>query len=182
MDNHLERIYLDQIIEDCDMFKISIQKFNETLQQKESDPFIHATAAIQKAAAVSRMFWPPYTRNEISRARAAVRGEKLRSSLNLNDQHPIKCRALRDHLEHFDERLDDWAERSKTGSLIKRYIGPTPKWQGIERSDIVHHFDPGSAHYYFRGQAFDLQSIANGIMDISERVTKRLELLDTPKC
>src|SRR5258705_3487164 len=73
------------------------------------------------AAVVSRLLWPsrPRKRREEDRAshdrrvaHAVNRGKQVRLALGLPDEQPGDQRTLRDHLEHFDERLDDWVPTS----------------------------------------------------------------------
>lgn len=183
MERFLERIYLVQVLEDCRMCLASVSAFNAALNDPRNDePFTHAMSFIHKAAAVSRIFWPPKSFSKESSARAKSRGENLKKALQINDTHPIKSRDLRDHLEHFDERLDDWAEHSKNRCIIVRMIGKRSHIAGnsINDSDIIHLFDPDTHRYYFRGQEFNLQELVDGIVDIHNRTGARILELDRP--
>ena len=179
MDRLLERIYLTQIIEDCGMFGLSITAFNKAKNascnnESIDELFMHAFSSIHRAAAISRMFWPPGSKDKSKSERSRKRGEHLRSVIEIDHNHPIRSRSIRDNLEHFDERLDDWAENSKYKNMIKKFLGPRSAVSGIEDSDIIHHYDPKLYTYYFRGQPFNLQALTNGVKDIFERASKRL--------
>ena len=56
-------------------------------------------SCVSAGASLSKLFWP-------LRRDASARGETLRSSLSVRDDSPLRSRAIRDGLEHFDERLD----------------------------------------------------------------------------
>jgi len=56
-------------------------------------------SCVSAGASLSKLFWP-------LRRDASARGEILRSSLSVCDDSPLRSRAIRDGLEHFDERLD----------------------------------------------------------------------------
>jgi len=77
--------------------------------------------ALGHAAALSRYFWPsgagPRSRAPL-RALTAARAAKLRSAFDLTEASPLKDRALRDALEHFDERLDHYLLTSDAGQYI----------------------------------------------------------------
>jgi hypothetical protein len=102
-----------------------------------------------------------------------MRGQALRDEFGLQSNHPIENRELRNHFEHFDERLDDWAEKSKSRGMAT-IIGPN-RTAGIEDSDIIHHYDPATKIYSFRGKPFDVQKLVDGVDDIYQKTCKFLE-------
>lgn len=181
MDSFLERIYLGQAKQECEYCYAALNRFNNALaREAEGDPFTSAMEFVHHAAAVSRMFWPPGPRNKEARQRAQRRGDYLRRTLSIPADHPIKGRTLRDHFQHFDERLDEWAERSKNRNIIGRLLGPRSAigGDGIEDGDIIHHYDPETKVYAFRGERFDIQELADGISDLYHRISERLTALE----
>lgn len=62
-------------------------------------------ALVTQGAALSRYFWPARN-NALHNARAA----QLRQGLQVREDSPLRNRNLRNHLEHFDERLDLFCE------------------------------------------------------------------------
>ncbi len=184
MDEFLQRIYLDQVKQECERCFQAIQTMNAILNgQLEGDFFQPALELIHHAAAVSRIFWPPCSRNKISHKRAQRRGQFLRDLLVISTGHAVQNRSLRDHFEHFDERLDDWAETSKNRNIVFRFIGPRGAIGGsaIQDSDIIYHYDPQTKVFSFRGEKFDVQMLAQGLDDIFKKVTDKLAELETNK-
>lgn len=181
MDDFLEHIYLEQARQECEACFAAIKMFNSALANTDADdPFARAMELVHRAAAVSRIFWPPGSRDKHARQRAQRRADALRKSLRIPDKHPVQVRTLRDHFEHFDERLDDWAERSKNRNIVERLLGPRSAIGGdaIQDSDIIHHYDPATKIYAFRGEKFDIQRLASGLDDLHARVTARLGELE----
>ncbi len=122
----------------------------------------------------SRLFWPsvPARRHSEQAHRYAARlstldrvqrAEALRDAFALVDDSPLRARTLRDHLEHFDERMDHWRTTSVRQNMVNDMIGPLNAIQGIEPSDMFRCFDPGSKSFIFRGETFDLQSLATEV-------------------
>jgi hypothetical protein len=70
--------------------------------------------ALTHSAAVSRFFWPP----KKSGALAAYRGEKLREIYKIDETSALFNRDLRNELEHFDEKLDNWLREIPVGPII----------------------------------------------------------------
>lgn len=177
MDEFLERIYLEQAKHECEACFAAIEMFNAALADRnKDDPFARAMELVHRAAAVSRIFWPPGSRNKHARQRSQRRADALRKSLQIPDKHSVQARTLRDHFEHFDERLDDWAERSKNRNIVGKLLGPRNAIGGnaIQDSDIIHHYDPATKIYAFRGEKFDIQELATGLDDIYKRIGLRL--------
>ena len=181
VDNFLESIYLEQAKQECEACFAAVKGINEAMASKRSeDLFAHAMAFVQRGAAVSRVFWPPGSRDKHARQRAHRRGEALRQALAIPADHPVQDRTLRDHFEHFDERLDDWAERSKNRNIVRRLLGRRSAigGDGIQDGDIIDHFDPATKVYSFRGEKFDIQALATGLDGLYARINERLTELN----
>ena len=180
MDDFLLRLYLEQAKEECERAFSAIKALNAALGSNgELDPFVPAQAIIHHAAAVSKIFWPPGSRDKFARKRAQRRSETLRSELGLVSPHPVQARTLRDHFEHFDERLDAWVEQSKNRNIVKQLVGPRTAIGGdaIADTDIIHHYDPAAKTYAFRGEKFDIQALAAGLDDLFLKIEARLSLI-----
>lgn len=174
MDDFLKRIYLQQVKQECDFCLVAVTRMNEILKledKSQGDFFREALDLVHHAAAVSRIFWPPGCRDKKKKARSQRRGQMLRDHLGLQSNHPIQNRTLRDHFEHFDERLDDWAENSRNKNIVTSLFGSRNAigGDGIDDSDIIHHYDPATKIYSFRGEPFDIQELVNGINDIHQK-------------
>lgn len=184
MDDFLQSIYLRQVAQECEYCFEAISRMNAILSRSvEGDFFREALDLVHHAAAVSRIFWPPGGSNKQKRQRAMRRGQFLRDSLGLQSGHPIQDRTLRDHFEHFDERLDAWAEESPNRNIVQSLIGPRSAIGGdaIKDSDIIRHYDPNTKMLGFRGEMFDVQDIATGIEEIHKKVAVRLGEIEANK-
>ncbi|WP_138437635.1 hypothetical protein [Marinobacter shengliensis] len=180
MDDFLLRIYLEQAKQECQLAFQAIEQLNDAIASKGAkDPFGPAQAMVHHAAAVSRIFWPPGGKNKTARQRSQSRGEALRKAIGVRHGHPVQNRTLRDHFEHFDERLDDWAEKSKNRNIVKQLVGPRSAIGGdaITDEDIIHHYDPATKVYAFRGEQFDVQELASGLDDINRLIEQKLNEL-----
>ncbi len=95
------------------------------------------------------------------------------------DSYPLKSRRLRDHLEHFDERLDDWRDSSTHHNFAQDNIGPVGALGGIDPNDVMRWYDPVTKTYRFRSEAFDIQEIVTameGLLPIAEAAAERARL------
>lgn len=178
MDDFLKGVYLSQVKAECEFCLAAVNRMNEIMKDDaKGDFFREALDLIHHAAAISRIFWPPGGKDKQKRVRAQRRGQALRDELGINSNNPVQNRTLRDHFEHFDERLDDWAENSRNRNIISRLLGPRSAVGGnaIDDSDIIHHYDPSSKIYSFRGEPFNIQDLVTGIDDIHKKALAFLE-------
>ena len=76
-------------------------------------------ALVAHAAAISRYVWPARGK-EPHLSRAA----RLRISLGVAESSPLRSRDLRNHIEHFDEKLDQFCGRLTAGVILPTYVGP----------------------------------------------------------
>jgi hypothetical protein len=138
---------------------------------------------------ISRLIWPPALTSDrkcycdkprangltcsicVSRARSA----QILAALDIQDDaHVIRNRTLRDHLEHFDERIDHWMQTSENKNYIQDYIGPKGGIAGFDESDMMRQYDLVSGEFTFRGETYSLVSLFAGLKDILSRTRAAL--------
>ncbi len=79
---------------------------------------------LSAVGAISKILWPierSMGKKLIELRRA--RGNELRQALNVKDDSPLKNRELRDIFEHFDERMDEWFQKTERRGFSDRNIG-----------------------------------------------------------
>lgn len=182
MDEFIEGIYIRELLVQCQYAADAIQRMNEILGERgnPSEFFREAGDFLQHSSAVSRLLWPPGSMNRTNKKRAKKRGTHLRQALKIDDVHVLMTRTLRDHFEHIDERLDDWAETSQNKNIVDNMIGPRAAIGGdaIKDQDIIRMFDPTSKMIVFRGERFDIQALVNGLTEVQSKATERLKQLE----
>lgn len=82
---------------------------------------------VQQAAALSRYFWPMTKGNE----RYESRAQQLRAAYSVKAESPLKDRGLRNQIEHFDEKLDDYLKDGIVGYILPEYVGPLLERDGV---------------------------------------------------
>jgi len=179
MDRFIERIYLNELITQCENALTASKRMNELLgaqQNTVAEFFREAADFLQHTSAASKLLWPPGNSNKARGERAKNRGKHLRASLGVDGEHALRSRRLRDHLEHYDERIDDWAETSPNKNIVDNMIGQRSAIGGnaIKDTDIMRLYDPSAKKFIFRGESFDVQDLASGVIDIRDRASRRL--------
>jgi hypothetical protein len=133
------------------------------------------------ASNMSRLLWPaiPKQGSDEPEAKYQARLEtdpRLKRAARLKEllgietgAHLLRSRKLRNHLEHFDERLDDWSIASEDHDFVKEHIGPESQIAHLAPKDRLRSFDPALAVFCFRGERFELGPLTKEISALKER-------------
>lgn len=127
---------------------------------------------LQAAANVSRIFWPP---------RRSSRGQQLRTLVGLPASHGMADRRLRNHIEHMDERLDDWLAAGSRPYLAVEYIihANIPDCQA--RDDLIDAcavlYLEDSKEVVLFGERFSIPQLRADLVDIQARLGSALQQL-----
>ena len=118
----------------------------------------------QQAAALSRYFWPSRS-HEPHKSRAI----HLRQGLAVSDDSPLQNRDLRNHLEHFDERLDEVATTGLVGVVLPTYVGPRLEDPQVPAT-LFRAYYTDTGEFEVLGHRFAMQPIADEITLLDARL------------
>jgi hypothetical protein len=127
-------------------------------------------AALTASANVSKVFWPP--RAGVPATRAA----DLRLLCNLPDAHGLRSRELRNHIEHIDERLDEWlADGPRPFLTIELVHHIAPDWPADKRAESAAAcmlvYDAAKDVVTFLGHVFSLAELEKEITEVQGHLT-----------
>jgi hypothetical protein len=143
----------------------------ERTQTAAKDRFWYSVQAFLVAAGnISKLLWPSYRKGE---ELIPERGPELRVSLAVEEDSPLAPRALRNHFEHFDLRLEQWAVSSTPRVFVDSNIGPVSMISDYEPGDRLRHFDPTTFAVPFRGDTYHLRPIIEAIQAIYPRAVAK---------
>ena len=117
------------------------------------------------SANISKIIWPSKeeTRSEILEA------------LGLPSELSLRNRRLRNHLEHYDERLEEWYRESKYHIYVDLNLVPPNAIAGIDPRDMLRNLDPTTLRFLFRGEEYDLKRLYQEIDTIHKKATEWLQ-------
>jgi hypothetical protein len=121
--------------------------------------FLHLENFLNSGAKVSLLLWP-------TKADAATRGQTLREILKITDDNPLKTRVARNHLQHFDERLDTWAATTKDGNYVDNNTGSRAGFSLPKGTQVLRHYDPSTGVFTFQSEDFDVNRLAEEIQKV----------------
>lgn len=85
----------------------------------------------------------------------------------------LKKRDPRNHLEHFDERLEEWYATSTHHNIIDVSIGPPNIVSGP--IDFMRYFNTTTFAFRFRGDEYEITPIFNEIKSLLQKVDNELD-------
>lgn len=201
MDEFAKTIFVGELQKQCQFALNAVGQMNFCLKQlssqglaQEKRSYLHSEvfrgihSFLTHASNVSKILWPGLPRQEKNESAAhykqriislkkVQRAFELRAELGLPEKHALRSRKLRDHLEHFDERIDDWEENSQNKNFVQDTIGPENAVVGIAKTDMMRWFNPRNSTFLFRGETFSLQDIATALEKLLPiLVAKEVEL------
>lgn len=92
---------------------------NESLLDTNSIQTVDlAENIVNQAGIISKYFFPPIDEKKPKNQIHKLRGEKLRDAFSINENHQLSDRNFRNYIEHFDEKLDLFLNKSVAGQII----------------------------------------------------------------
>jgi hypothetical protein len=155
------RLHQQQVAHQCKAGLLALDIAGQGLNNNDQDVF---WASIQNCLAASaniaKSLWGQG--GKLAAERAAIR-----QSLNIGDDSPFAATDLRNHLEHFDERLDRWHRTSVRHNYADFIIGPAANTiSGMEPGDIFRHFDPNTQEVIFWGEHHSLAPLRDALVNL----------------
>lgn len=163
-------------LQSCSIAEKIIEKISvgETDPQEKKDLLLDCLQnAVSQSGAISRYFFP--SRDGLKETGKKTihrdRGQYLSRVFGVKDDSPLMNRALRNSIEHFDERLDLYLQDGIAGCIFPSLILPEP-----EDSDVPHHIFRA---YYLKegifqviGERYEIQPIVNEVARIHDLLVK----------
>jgi hypothetical protein len=182
-DWELER-YEREIVFQADMMDIAWRELQDAVISEDSLRTWHAIQSILTAGAcISRILWPsgkgPRRDKDYNQAYRETQAE-LRTRLNVEKSNPLNDRTVRNHFEHLDERLADWANQRipAFGDLDIVPAGqPWAKITAVTRGDgswvevpQFRRFDPSTWKVSFHEDEIDLRRVVDAARQLRNRI------------
>jgi hypothetical protein len=121
---------------------------------------------VLQGAALSRYFWPVKAQKSLHKNRA----EFLRDKFKMTDKSPLKSRDLRNIIEHFDEKLDEYLEHDIAGHIIPEFVGDLSEQREVP-VHVFRAYDPTTATFEILGHQFHISPIADEIVRVHVQIS-----------
>jgi hypothetical protein len=122
-------------------------------------------------ANISKILWPSAPLgSELSNRRG-----DLRLYLSIDDNSPLKSRTFRNHFEHYDSRIEEWAKDYGDKIIIYSNIGPIQQViTGLNKNNLfyIRNFDPYKFVLTVRGQEYEFNHVLTAIKNLQKRINR----------
>lgn len=157
MEKMLLRIFQREVERQTRFALLSFSDLEAALKVSDMDRIWYAVQGFLVAAGnVSKLLWPP-------QPSVPNRGDDLRLSLAVPDGSILAPRTFRNHFEHFDERLEEWAASSQRKNFADSNVGPTGMISGLNPGDYLRNLDTTQCAVTFRGDTYLLRPLVEAV-------------------
>ena len=93
----------------------------------------------------------------------------LRVLLDIDENNALSDRSLRNHFEHYDERIEDWLSTTHSSVYVDQIIGSPPGFLRDFPQNAHRSYDPSTQMLKFRGESMSLESILRALDEIRQK-------------
>jgi hypothetical protein len=155
MDTFKIRVFQKHTLEQCNFLLMSINEIDTGLAMSNAVQIMRGIQNTLNAGAnISKLLWGQKGKHAHARKR-------LRESIGISEDSPLREVSMRNHFEHIDERIDRWWSESVHRNHADGIIGPRACIAGLEPIDTFRWIDPTTKEVMFWGEAFNLQELAS---------------------
>lgn len=169
MDSFLLRLFEYEIVRQCRYAKQAYFQINEAFSESDSEALWYSVQSfLISTANISKLLWP-------SDKKYADRGAALRKILAINNNSPLQNRDVRNHFEHYDERLHEWAKNMPERLFLDSNIMPLSSVRNVNPKNIARNFDQTTFSVSFFSDSFYLEPIIKEIESLYEKAETEAE-------
>jgi len=155
-----EMVFISEIVLQSKIAELAAKRLSAI---KDNFDQIEVWSSIQSilvaAGNVSKILWP-------QEKKYAVRGKRLRELLKVDDNNILSDRSLRNHFEHYDDRIEKWFKGKSSAVYSDLAIDPFKSIWGNVPTNHHRAYDPLSHTLTFRGESFDLAAVLKELKEI----------------
>lgn len=145
----------------------------------------HLQALLIASGNLSKLFWPSIRADN-------GRGVWLRSVFEVKEDSPLKNRDIRNHFEHFDERLDKWETAGLSAGFADELVvfpgQMDPASSGLPLRSCMRVFYVSDMSASFYGRRYHIQPVVDEVnrilpvaMAITDKVQNALHTISWPR-
>ncbi|MGA9150628.1 MAG: hypothetical protein WBZ36_08620 [Candidatus Nitrosopolaris sp.] len=124
-------------------------------------------------ANISKILWP----SQQCGKEVSSRREALRILLSVDDSSPIREKEFRNHFEHYDSRIEQWAKDYEGKTIYDSNIGSIDSFVlGLNNTSFyMRNFEPYRFILHIGGQKYEINRVVAAVKDLLAK-TKAVQL------
>ena len=164
MDNQLFYKLVEEVRQQARFAQFAYQNMRTSLAGMDSERvFFYVHAFLGAVANISRLLWP-------LRPESKARGDQLRAELKVDDGSPLRLADFRQHLDQFDEWLEDWASSLEQRNYVDMNIMPQGTISNYKQDAFHRNLDPETFQFWFRGDLCNLRALSDELRKLEAAV------------
>jgi hypothetical protein len=164
MDNQLLYKLVEEVRQQGRFAQFAFQNMRTSLAGLDSEKvFFYVHALIAHVSNISRLLWPV-------RPESKARGDQLRAELKVGDNSPLRLADFRQHVDRFDERLEDWASALEHRNYVDMNIMPQGTISDFKQDAFQRNLDPDMLQFWFRGDLCYLRALSDELRKLDSAV------------
>ena len=178
MEQRVIELFCMEIKKQCSFSITAFKDIDIYLKKSDVERVWYSIHAFLTATAnISKIFWP---NQRDGREKSA---EELRKYLNIDNTSAFHNRTLRNHFEHFDDRLEQWALSNKTPFIDSNISGINQPLIGNSNNrESVRFYDPKTHIVYFMGEKYELLPIYKEVCELHKKTDKKIATGSITNC
>jgi hypothetical protein len=179
MDDFTQRVFLGELQRQCTFALRAFAAIEVCAKHGLGEElFYHVQGFLIATANVSKILYPDqHAKQPALRAACQKRGRDLRALLGVQASSVFERREARNHFEHFDERVQEWAERGSGRNFIDgNILVQTPVAQafpGAHPRDIFRLYSTPPPAVWFWSQEYPLQPFVDAMVALLREIDAR---------
>jgi hypothetical protein len=158
-----EMVFIAEIVMQTKIAKRAAERLQAATGHSDHVEVWGAIQSILIAAGnVSKILWP-------SRKLSAMRGERLRTVLNVDNRNLLSDRKFRNHFEHYDARIEEWFEKNHSAVYVDPGIDSFESIWGSNPVNRHRFYNPSTQTLTFRGESVDLGALLHALEEIRHK-------------
>ena len=162
-DQTLLLVFRSQLFIQCDYVNRATSALRDSLIKDDAPGvFFSLQNLLVSAANIGKLLWGSGVTNASQRLR-------LREQLNIPENSILHEMKMRNHYEHFDERIERWAKQSVSGHFLDHNVMSI---MGVDEPviDWFRVYDPHREILSFWGDTFDLGKLLEAVADLEAQL------------
>lgn len=164
------RVFQREVEKQCRYGVIAFNEIQLSLNKDDTRGMWFALQNLLIASAnLRKLLWGTYSSSDTqtTKERRERQRRLLRESLGVDDSSPLSAKSIfRNHFEHFDERVEEWAQKSERHNMVDDTIGHPRHFVGLEPTDMLRMFDPATWTLHFQGTVYELAPVIHAIAQL----------------
>jgi hypothetical protein len=150
-------LFIKEIARQCEFVLLAAKGLDESVKNNDSqNGFFFIQALLTAGANISKLFWAVDTNKQ-----GRIERQKLRGLFGIDEYSLTTDRKMRNHFDHFDERLDDWWNINPSRRMfIDSNFGMSVGGDAVKKSDFLRNYDFKTATVNFGSDSFNTKAMA----------------------